>query len=82
LLRYFKAKSISVGIRKKGSDVLLILVNTRNQQLPSAEISIPGLGSEGKGTLMQDGSTLTQTNGKARVSFEPLGVKVYQFIGR
>lgn len=73
---------VSVGIRKKGSDVLLILVNTRNQQLPNAEISIQGLEAGSKGTLLQDGSSLTLTDGKARLSFEPFGVRVYQFSSR
>ncbi len=70
---------VSAGWRKRGREVLLILVNTRNQTIGETEIALGGLEGVSTGISVTDGSVVPLSGGKIRVSFESLGVRVLQF---
>ena len=70
---------VSAGWRKRGREVLLILVNTRNQTIGETEIALGGLEGVSTGISVTDGSVVPLSGGKIRVPFESLGVRVLQF---
>ena len=69
----------AAGWRKRGSEVLLILVNTRNQATPQTEIALTGLDGVSSGKSVTDGLAVPLSAGKFRMSFEPLGTQVIKF---
>ena len=78
-LRVTAPTGIASGWRKRGQEILLILVNTRNQGFDNSEVSFGGLESATSGVVVNDSTTITLAGGKARISFEPYGVKLVKF---
>jgi hypothetical protein len=69
---------VAAGWRKRGREVLLILVNTRNQTIAETEIALGGVEGVSTGISVTDGSVVPLSGGKIQVSLEALGVRVLQ----
>ncbi|MEI7577921.1 MAG: hypothetical protein WCK51_13600 [Armatimonadota bacterium] len=70
---------VIAGWRRRGREILLILVNTRAQTVAETDISLAGLGNVTSANSLIDGKSTTVTSGKLRTSFAALGVQVLQF---
>lgn len=70
---------IAAGWRKSGKNLLYILVNTSRASVNGARIKIQGLEQFKNGVSLSTNSPVTISVGVVQESFEPLGVRVYQF---
>jgi hypothetical protein len=70
---------VAAGWRKRGREVLLILVNTRKQAMAESAIALGGLEGVSSGVSVTDGAVMSLSNGKMRAALEPLGVRVLKF---